>query len=279
MRHGKKVNHLGRKTAHRKALMKNMSNSLIMHKRIKTTLAKAKALRTHVEPIITKSKNDTTHSRRTVFSYLQDKNAVTELFNVIAEKVAGRPGGYTRIIKLGFRQGDAAEMALIELVDFNDVYTNEKPVAKTKTRRSRRGKGGEGDSKDSSKNESAKKETPKAEKVEKAAKKDDTSKVTADKKATKTTKKTAKTTEGDKLTVVEGIGPAIEKILKAKGITTYKELADANVEDIKAHLTEAGSKFQMHDPTTWPEQSALLRDGKMDEFKKLTDELDGGRRV
>lgn len=137
MRHGKKVNHLGRKTAHRKAMLSNMACSLIEHKSINTTIAKAKALRGFVEPLITKSKTDSTHSRRIVFSNLQNKEAVTELFREIAPKVANRPGGYTRIIRTGYRLGDNAEMCMIELVDFNEIYTNEK--AKSTTRRSRRG--------------------------------------------------------------------------------------------------------------------------------------------
>lgn len=137
MRHGNKVNHLGRKTGHRKAMLSNMACSLIEHKRITTTLAKAKVLRGFVEPILTKSKTDSTHSRRTVFSYLQNKDVVTELFREIAPKIAERNGGYTRIIRTGFRLGDNAEMCMIELVDFNDIYTNEK--AKKTTRRSRRG--------------------------------------------------------------------------------------------------------------------------------------------
>jgi large subunit ribosomal protein L17 len=141
MRHGKKHNHLGRTTSHRKAMMGNMATSLILHKRITTTLAKAKALRVYVEPILTKAKEDTTHSRRTVFSYLQDKDAVTILFREIAEKIANRPGGYTRIIKMENRLGDNAEMAIIELVDYNTVYTSgDAQVAKKSTRR-RGGKG------------------------------------------------------------------------------------------------------------------------------------------
>ncbi|MFI3295327.1 MAG: 50S ribosomal protein L17 [Rikenellaceae bacterium] len=138
MRHGKKINHLGRQASHRKALMANMACSLLEHKRISTTLAKAKALRTYVEPLITKSKEDTTHSRRIVFSYLKNKEAVSELFRTVAPKIADRPGGYTRILKTGFRKGDAAEMCFIELVDFNTVYTTEKKVAAPKrTRRSK----------------------------------------------------------------------------------------------------------------------------------------------
>ena len=146
MRHGKKFNHLGRKSAHRKAMLANMACSLIEHKRINTTVAKAKALKQFLEPLITKSKvenNQTTekgtHNRRVVFSNLRSKEAVTELFGTVAEKVGDRPGGYTRIIKLGNRLGDNADMALIELVDFNDVYNADKPKKKT-TRRSRRGK-------------------------------------------------------------------------------------------------------------------------------------------
>lgn len=139
MRHGKKFNHLGRKTAHRKAMLSNMACSLIEHKRINTTEAKAKALRKFVEPLITKSKDDTTHNRRVVFSYLRNKFAVTELFKEVSVKVGDRPGGYTRIIKLGNRQGDNAPMAMIELVDYNELYNPKGDKAKKSTRRSRRG--------------------------------------------------------------------------------------------------------------------------------------------
>ena len=139
MRHGKKVNHLGRKTAHRKAMLANMACSLIEHKRINTTVAKAKALKQFVEPLVTKSKVDTTHNRRIVFSRLRQKEAVTELFREVATKVGDRPGGYTRIIKLGNRLGDNAEMAMIELVDYNELYNAGKPSKKKSTRRSRRG--------------------------------------------------------------------------------------------------------------------------------------------
>ena len=140
MRHNKKFNHLGRKSAHRQAMLSNMASSLIEHKRITTTVAKAKALRMYVEPLITKAKNDTTHSRRVVFSYLQSKEAVSELFREVAEKVGDRPGGYTRILKTGNRLGDNAEMCIIELVDFNEAMLAAKEDAsKTKKRRSRRG--------------------------------------------------------------------------------------------------------------------------------------------
>ena len=138
MRHGKKFNHLGRTADHRRAMLANMTISLIMHKRITTTLAKAKALKKYVEPLITRSKDDSTHSRRVVFSYLQNKEALKELFGPVAQKVGDRPGGYTRIIKLGFRPGDAAEKAFIELVDFDENMLKTAGKAEKKTRRSRK---------------------------------------------------------------------------------------------------------------------------------------------
>ena len=140
MRHGKKFNHLGRKKGHRAALLKNLTIALVKNKRISTTLAKAKALRVHAEPLITKCKTNTTHSRRVIFSYLQDKHSVQEMFDTIAPKVMDRPGGYLRIIKTGFRKGDGAETAMIEFVDFNEVYTGKTAKGGGKTRR-RRGKG------------------------------------------------------------------------------------------------------------------------------------------
>jgi len=138
MRHGDKIKNLSRTKSHRDALLSNLAVALITHKKIVTTVAKAKALRVYVEPLITKSKTNTTHQRRVVFSYLQDKEAITELFSTVAEKIAGRPGGYTRIIKLGARTGDNAEMALIELVDFNDIYGKGKGEAKEATKKTRR---------------------------------------------------------------------------------------------------------------------------------------------
>ena len=138
MRHGKKYNHLGRKTGHRKALLRNLAIALIEHKRINTTLAKAKALRQFIEPLVTKSKSNTMHNRRVVFSYLQNNKAVTELFTTVSTKVGDRPGGYVRIIKTGFRRSDAAEMAMIEFVDFNEVYTAGKVEGGGKSRRRRR---------------------------------------------------------------------------------------------------------------------------------------------
>ena len=142
MRHGDKINNLGRTASHRAALLSNLASQLIQHKRIVTTLAKAKVLRTYIEPLITKAKENTTHQRRVIFSYLQDKEAITELFSTVAEKVGGRPGGYTRIIKLGARTGDAAETALIELVDFNEIYGKGKGEAKETGKRTRRARHG-----------------------------------------------------------------------------------------------------------------------------------------
>ncbi|MFD1164761.1 50S ribosomal protein L17 [Sphingobacterium daejeonense] len=241
MRHGKKVNHLGRTDSHRKAMLANMATSLIKHKRITTTLAKAKALRTYVEPLITKSKNDTTHSRRTVFAYLKDKDAVSILFREISEKVASRPGGYTRIIKLENRLGDNAEMAFIELVDYNEIYGKTVQAEKKTTRR---------------RGSSKKKATSTAESKEAKADK-----------------------AGDDLTIVEGIGPKIAEVLAAAGIATYAELAKTDAEKVKEILTEAGSNFNTADPTTWAEQAQLAADGKFEELEKLKAELDGGKKV
>lgn len=167
MRHGKTFNHLGRTASHRQAMLSNMASSLILHKRITTTVAKAKELRKYVEPLITKSKEDTTHSRRTVFSYLQDKDSVNVLFGEVAEKIANRPGGYTRIIKLGNRLGDNADVCIIELVDYNEIMLQNKPAAKTRTRRSRRG--GSTTKATASTDATAAEAAPKSEKAPKAA--------------------------------------------------------------------------------------------------------------
>lgn len=176
MRHGKKGNHLGRKTAHRKAMLANMACSLIEHKRINTTVAKAKALKVFVEPLVTKSKEDTTHNRRVVFSKLRSKEAVSELFRDVAPKVGDRPGGYTRVIKLGSRLGDAAEMAMIELVDYNETYGVDKPKKKKSTRRAGKKKSDDSASTAQPKEAAAKetkKEEPKAEEPKAEEKKDD----------------------------------------------------------------------------------------------------------
>lgn len=174
MRHNKTINHLGRKSGHRKAMLANMASSLILHKRIETTLAKAKALREYIEPIITKSKDDTTHSRRTVFAYLKQKEAVTELFRAVAPKIADRPGGYTRVLKLGFRKGDAADIVMIELVDFNEAALASSPKAEVKKSTTRRSRAKKSDSAEQApaaapvKKEA--KKAPKAAKTEEAAK-------------------------------------------------------------------------------------------------------------
>jgi large subunit ribosomal protein L17 len=176
MRHGKKINHLSRTHSHRAALLSNMASSLILHKRINTTVAKAKALRKYVEPIITRSKDDSTHSRRTVFSYLQDKGAVIELFREVAPKVADRPGGYTRIIKLENRAGDNAEMCMMELVDFNEIYTGSGKAAagkKAKPTRRRGGKkttGATGETTDTAEETTATEAAPKKKAAAKAPK-------------------------------------------------------------------------------------------------------------
>lgn len=195
MRHGKKINSLGRKAAHRNAMLSNMANSLIEHKRITTTVAKAKALRVYLEPLLTKSKTDSTHSRRVVFSYLQNKDAVTELFREVAPKIADRPGGYLRIIRLGNRLGDNAEMCMIELVDFNELMVKE-PKEK-KTRRSRRG----GGSKTADKSNEAKSSTEESTEVKEAPKKEAAKKETPkkeEKPETKTEKKEAPKKESKK---------------------------------------------------------------------------------
>lgn len=193
MRHGKKLNSLSRKSAHRKAMLANMACSLIQHKRIETTVAKAKALRVYIEPLLTKSKTDSTHSRRTVFKYLQNKDAVTEMFREVSPKIADRPGGYTRIIRLGNRLGDNAEMCMIELVDFNELMTKE-PKEK-KTRRSRRGGGAKAKTQDAAENTetAAKEETPKKEAKEapKAEKKEAAPKAEKKEAAPKAEKKEA----------------------------------------------------------------------------------------
>ena len=165
MRHNKAINHLGRKSGHRKALLSNMAASLILKKRIITTVAKAKALKSYVEPLITKSKEDTTHSRRIVFSYLKDKNAVAELFRTVAPKIADRPGGYCRVLHVGFRQGDAAEMALIELVDFNEaaLASAKKETAKKTTRRGGAKKAAAAEAPVQEETPAAQEEAPKAE--------------------------------------------------------------------------------------------------------------------
>jgi large subunit ribosomal protein L17 len=191
MRHGKKINHLGRKTAHRQALLSNLASSLILNKRLTTTVAKAKALRKYVEPLLTRSKEDTTHSRRVVFSYLQNKESVKSLFGEVAGKIADRPGGYTRIIKLAdVRLGDNAEMALIELVDFNNLYTKDGAEKKAKTRRSRaKGKKAEGAEGENAEAPVAEAKAEKKPAKKAAAKDEPKAKAKTDKKSDKKDKK------------------------------------------------------------------------------------------
>ncbi len=259
MRHGKKINHLGRTDSHRRALLANMASSLIKHKRITTTLAKAKALRTYVEPLITKSKNDTTHSRRTVFSYLKDKESVTILFREISEKVAGRPGGYTRIIKLANRLGDNAEVAMIELVDYNEVYNKgEVKVEKKATRR----RGG------------AKKKAGAAEDVSAEAPE---AAVAAPATAVAEEVVADEATKADDLTIIEGIGPKIAEVFSTAGIDSFAALSAKTAEELKAILTEAGDQYNTAVTDTWAQQAVLAAEGKFEELAKWQDELKGGK--
>lgn len=259
MRHGKKFNHLGRTASHRGALLTNMAVSLIRHKRISTTVAKAKALKKFVEPLVTRAKSDTTHSRRMVFSYLQDKQAVTELFGEIAGKVGSRPGGYTRIIKTGTRLGDAAETCLIELVDYNEIYGNESastPASAEGAKKTRR--------------RSAKKKSTEDAPVAVEA-------VAETVKEEAPKKKVAKSeTKGDDLKKVEGIGPKIAEIFNAAGIMTFADLAGTEVDKLKEILAEAGPRYKSKNPGSWPMQAGLAADGKWDELKKWQDENDNG---
>lgn len=248
MRHGKKDNHLGRTASHRRAMLSNMASSLILHKRIETTLAKAKELRKYVEPLLTRSKDDSTHNRRIVFSYLNDKESVKELFNVVSDKIADRPGGYTRIIKLGARQGDSAQVCIIELVDFNETMLLADADKPAKTRRSRRG-GKKSESTDAQ-------ETVQAAPV--------------------AVEETSATVVDD-LEKVEGIGPKIAEALNEAGVDSFAKLAEMTPDAIREVLANAGSQFASHDPATWPKQAQLAADGKWDELKAWQDELDGGR--
>jgi len=244
MRHGDKVNNLGRKKAHRDALLSNLTCQLIQYKRITTTLAKAKALRIYAEPLITKSKKNETHQRRVVFSYLQDKEAVKELFDVVSEKIGGRPGGYTRVIKLGTRTGDNAEMAMIELVDFNEIYGKGKTETKEGAKRTRRAGGAK-----------AKTQVPATE-------------ATAPVKA-----------EADNLKKIEGIGPKVEEALIAAGLNSYAAMAKSSPEELTTLLGMGEGNFNAVDTTSWPEQAALADAGKWEELKELQDRLQGGKEV
>lgn len=256
MRHGNKNNNLSRTSSHRKALLRNLGCQLITYKRITTTLAKAKALRTWIEPIITKTKATDTkelimHNHRIAFSYLNDKAAVKELFTVVGPKVAGRPGGYTRVIKLGARVGDNAEIAMIELVDFNDVYGKTVETASEPAKRTRRSGGAKKKATDDATTTDATTET----------------KAPAKKKAAK----------GDDLKLIEGVGPKGAEVLMAAGINSFADMAAATPEKLKEILDASEGSFNAADTATWPQQAQLAADGKMDELKALQDELKGGR--
>ena len=258
MRHGNKGNKLSRTASHRRALLMNLGCQLITYKRITTTLAKAKALRTYIEPLITKtkateSKEAISHNHRIVFSYLNDKHAVKELFTVVAPKVAGRPGGYTRIIKLGARVGDNAELAMIELVDFNDIYGKNVAEAAEPAKKTRR-------------SGAAKKKADGTEEI-----------VTAEVVATEVKATKKKAAKADDLKIIEGIGPKIAEVLTAAGIVTFADLAASTAEKIKEILDASEGSFNAADATTWPEQAQLAADGSMDELKALQDKLNGGR--
>ena len=220
MRHGKRFNHLGRQASHRKAMLSNMASSLIENKRITTTVAKAKALRKYIEPLLTRAKSDTMHSRRVVFSYLQDKYAIQTLFDEIASKIADRPGGYTRIIKMGNRLGDNAEMCLIELVDYNELLLKEDSTATIKTRRSRRGKKKGGEETVENEAQSTEKENP----VEKKPK--------------------AKKAEEEVVEVVETVEESVpvvdEKVEEVKA--EVEEVVEEEVKEVSTDEKEASSE-------------------------------------
>lgn len=264
MRHGDKQNNLSRTASHRKALLMNLGCQLITYKRITTTLAKAKALRTYIEPIITKTKNTSSkeaimHNHRIVFSYLNDKAAVKELFTVVAPKIAARPGGYTRIIKLGARTGDNAELAMIELVDFNEIYGKGIVTASAA--------------------EPAKKTRRSGGKAKAAATTEEVVATEAAAPAPKAKAAKAAKTTGDDLVIIEGIGPKAAEVLVAAGITTFAELANTPAEKVKEILMATDARVGHLDPTTWAQQAQLAADGKMDELKELQDKLNGGKEV
>jgi large subunit ribosomal protein L17 len=258
MRHGNKQNNLSRTASHRRALLMNLGCQLITYKRITTTVAKAKALRSYIEPLITKtkatdSKEAISHNHRIVFSYLNDKAAVKELFTVVAPKVVGRPGGYTRIIKLGARQGDNAEMAMIELVDFNEIYGKNIGTAVEPAKKTRRS-GGAGKAKAATADEAITDAVIETVPVAKPS-----------------------ATGGDNLTLIEGIGPKAAEVLTAGGIDSFATLAATSAEKVKEILEAANARVGHLDPTTWAQQAQLAADGKMDELKTLQDSLNGGK--
>ncbi len=274
MRHGKKHNHLGRTTSHRHALLENMAGSLIVHKRIETTIAKAKELRKFIEPILTRSKEDTTHNRRVIFSYLSNKEIVKELFSTVSDKIADRPGGYTRIVKLGQRLGDAAEMCMIELVDFNETTLAQAAEKATKTRRSRRG-GKKAETTNTPAAVVATKFVAEPAVVETVAEVIEVPAVVEPVAEVIEASAVATSTVADNLKIVEGIGPKIAEAFAAAGITTFAQLAEMSPEAMNEVITGAG--IASKNTETWTKQAEMARDGKMDELKVWQDELNGGR--
>ena len=257
MRHRIKGRKLGRSTSHRLATLRSLATALIRHKKIKTTLAKAKQTRLFVEPLITKAKNDSVHARRLVASQIRDKEVVKELFGEVVEKIGDRPGGYTRIVKLGNRVGDGAEMAIIELVDYNNVGSPKTKKTKKKT-----------EPKNTEKVEEAKVE----EVVEDSTKIDEK----VEEVKTEVEEAIKEESKPDDLKKIEGIGPKIAEILNTNGIKTFSDLAAVEADKIREMLKEAGGRFASHNPETWPAQAKLAAEGKWDELKKWQDELDGG---
>jgi large subunit ribosomal protein L17 len=271
-------------------MLKNMASSLILHKRIETTLAKAKELRKYIDPLLTRSKEDTTHNRRVIFSYLSDKEIVKELFSTVSDKIADRPGGYTRIIKLGQRQGDAAEMCMIELVDFNETTLAMAAEKATKTRRSRRG-GKKVDS-DSSANTTAQfaSEPAVVDAVAEIVEDEPVAEVEAFEPVVaeaiaeaeapvaveEESEPVTEVTTADDLKVIEGIGPKIAEAFAATGVTTFAQLAEMSAEAMNEVITGAG--IASKNTETWAKQAEMARDGKMDELKVWQDELNGGRK-
>ncbi len=252
MRHQKKIKKLGRTAAHRKATLAALSSALIEHKRIETTLPKAKALRSFVEPLINRAKEDTTANRRQVFRRLKNKEAVKELFGDIAGRIGDRPGGYTRVVKLGLRQGDAAEVALIELVDYNDVQPD---GGSKRTRRTRRSSG-------RSRSASSGEQTQQA------------AKPAAPPVAAETATVETSSVEADDLTKVRGIGPVFAGALESAGITTFAGLAEADLDTLRAALSEGSSTSDASaNEETWAEQAALLAAGDTEGHVAYIDRL------
>lgn len=256
MRHRIKGRKLGRTASHRTATLRSLATALIKHKKITTTLAKAKQTRLFVEPIITKAKNNTVHARRLVGRDIQDREVLKELFGEVVEKIGDRPGGYTRVVKLGNRVGDAAEMAIIELVDYNDLAQKKSKKTSKKT--------------EAKKAEAPKEveETKAEEKAEESVEVEESSEVESSE---------VESAEGDDLTKIEGIGPKISELLKNSGVGTYKTLSETDVDKLSEILAEAGGRYKSHDPSTWPEQAKFASEDKWDELKKWQDELEGGR--